>query len=84
MFNKFSWLSYSEEDPEAKLRERQKKIEYGNILKEQMEEKKRRQQEEKMKRLRDEEKYNQLYENEFERNARISNAYVYNSKKNYL
>ena len=83
MFNKFSWLSYSEEDPEAKLRERQKKIEYGNILKEQMEEKKRRQQEEKMKRLRDEEKYNQLYENEFERNARISNAYVYNSKKNY-
>lgn len=83
MFNKLSWFNYSEEDQEAKLRERQKKIEYGNILKEQMEEKKRREQEEKIKRLRDDEKYNQLYENEFERNARISNPYVYNTKQKY-
>lgn len=76
MFNKYSWLTNANEDPQEKIREHQKKIEYGNFLKEQIEEKKRRKELEKMKRLKEEEKYNKQYINEFYKN---NNKVIYNS-----
>ena len=75
MFNKYSWLTNANEDPEEKKREHMKKIEYGNFLKEQIEEKRRRKEQEKLKRLRDDEKYNKLYCNEFYKN---NNKQLYN------
>ena len=75
MFNKYSWLTNANEDPEEKKREHMKKIEYGNFLKEQIEEKKRRKEQEKLKRLRDDEKYNKQYFNEFYKN---NNKQLYN------